>query len=489
MTQLDLSLPEAPKRTSSKGPIVLLVILQLAILGGVIALFLMQRSEDSGPSFGKALRSAERLQDLAIELEKQTLWSAAADAWKDYLEVAAIDDGATARIVYRRGLNLEKAGRSSEAARCFAAVTRQKGSGLELPSEERREAHRHLLECLSVLGKEEARERALEAFVVPDAQPTGTVVAQVGSDKISLEDLRTELIDQLAQTRRIYEPDLSPSDARQQAREQAERALGDAQGLARALQEKVSAEVLYRDGLARGFGSGADYERTMARFRRQYIASKVIDDLSARLAESVGESDIESWFKAHPDDFRAPEAVQFAWQRHATKAASDEALAALADSESTSLAATGFNAASAPALRGRPLPDVGASPEANALLFALEPGEISTRPVEIDGTWFLLQSISRTPERALTLAEARDDVRRAVLAAKRQESLEKLQTQLAETYRVQVFEDAIQRATGDLGKPESAGSSEGEAEAVDQATKPVDPSDQVETESDAPPGS
>ena len=71
-----------------------------------------------------------------------------------------------AEIIYRRGKCLQEGGAYNEAARCFSEVER-----LPLAADQKKRAQRYLLECLSALGKETAREHVARTFAVPDAFP------------------------------------------------------------------------------------------------------------------------------------------------------------------------------------------------------------------------------------------------------------------------------------------------------------------------------
>ena len=187
--QLDFTLPQAPPKRGARAVAWLTFLVAIGCLGLLLSLLLRGPSAPGSQISGA---SPEDLRGLAEALERRTLYGQAAAVWAEYSRAAVLSPGKKAEVVYRQGKNLKEAGRYAEAVRFLTEYEQ-----LDVSREDRRRAVRPLSECLSALGKEEVRENVLKAYTIPGETETGTVVARVGGDAITLEDLRGEVARQM----------------------------------------------------------------------------------------------------------------------------------------------------------------------------------------------------------------------------------------------------------------------------------------------------
>jgi hypothetical protein len=465
---LDLSLPEPPRRRERAllGLIHFLATIACVALVAFLVVRDRGRSASEGRTAAEPASEASRLRQLAENLELRTLYAQAARVWEDYARASAQSPEEAAETVYRRGKCLKEAGEHSEAARLFTEVEQ-----LPLGRDEKRNANRLLLECLSALGKEEARVNALRAFTNPGAAEKGTVVARVGGDEITLEEVRKDLHEEALRVLRLREPHLNAADLERKADELARSQLQDPQRAAQAVQQAVAGQVLYREGLARGYGQGREYEDTLLRFRRGHLAQRVIEDEIDAALRALGPTELRNHYDAHLKDYVEKPAVEFSYLKAASEDEAKAALVALgAGGDQAAAAAEKFTRSTQPAVQGEPLPGIGAAAEATAQLFSLEEGKTSERPVRAAGAWCLFRADAKRPERQLSFEEAQERVRADLAAVKQREAVAKLQSDLAAKFTVEIV-DAERMKKAILGEKEPAEKEPAPGSAPDEKSK------------------
>jgi tetratricopeptide (TPR) repeat protein len=446
---LDLSLPEPPRRRSRPGVLSILTFLAAA---ACLALLVIEKRGAPGTGVPGA-SAAERLRALATDLEKRTLHAQAAEVWGEYLEEAdglSLED--RGRTLYRRARCLVEAGRPAEAARCLT-----ESEGCNLPRDERRKAAQLLLECLQTLGKEDAYEVVSRAFATGAVEETGTVLARVGEDTVTREEVRETLTEAIEGALRMDGSPLLPAEVSAKAAELADAELKDPERSRRALEQAISAHLLYREGLERGFGSDETTSRTLSRIRRQLVGRRVIDAVIDEAMKAVGDTEISNHYEAHKDRFLEEPSAEFSFARFDAREPAVEALEKLRSSPE----AVKLEKAPGPAVAGRPVPGIGVSAEIAAHLLALAEGEASDRPVEHEGKFHIFRVEKKTERRQLSLDEARARVKADLALVKRKEALEALQKTLAGKYPVQLVEPAPSPAPGAPGGDADAKTKDG----------------------------
>ena len=448
--KFDFSLPE-PK-SHRRFPF-LAAATFLGVLACLALLVFRSRERPNAPSAvrpeTRVRLSPEDLKRLAQDLERRTLYRQAAEAWREYLKAAwpELEPTQIHRVLYLQAKNLCDAGAYAEAARCLTEAE-------QYPAErkEKRRATRLLLECLSALGKEEVRTYVLRAKTVPGAREKGTAVARIGGEPVTLEDLRGELEERnltLMQAAGSLEP---VEVLRRKARRAAEEKLNDPKFRKEFLKQYLTREVLYREALERRIQEGEAFKKALAAYRKELLARLLLQQEAEAACRSITETDLKNHYEAHRDRFVEPEGVFFAYRAFRTE---EEARKALAGGDK----AEGFTEAPQPAVRGAPLPGIGESPEAVALLFALNEGEVGGRPISIGGRWYLFKCIGKRPRRQKTFEEAKKEVWADLARAKRNEAARSIGELLSAKYEVEIL---LQETSGTASGTEK-GSAAGEA--------------------------
>lgn len=452
---LDLSLPDAPPPRRRAGGI---QVLTLLIAVAVLVLLILDRSgsgpgERGGPA---PVEETERLERLAKSLEKRTLYRAANEVWAEYMAAADLTPDQRAETLYRRAKCLQQGGDYSTAARCYSEV-----QDLPLSNEQKRSARQALLECLSALGKEEAREYVARSMAVPGEEEAGAVVALVGGDEITREDLRLEVVETAKNMLRMQGVPLLPRQLAAEAEKIAATQLKDPKTAGQILQQIISRRLLYREGLARGYEQDREIGAQVAEFRRGAIGRRVVEEEMNKVIASIGPTDLSNHYEAHKDRFVASAEVEFSYLRLPDRAAANTTLAALtADPD----AAQEWQRAPAAAREGAPVPGLGYSAEITAHLLALDEGQISDRVLEHDGDFFIFRAEKKTAERQLSFEEARGQVQADLIAAKREETLSQLEQFFRQKFMVQIYDKNLE------APPSPEASDGGDADQKEDAT-------------------
>jgi hypothetical protein len=405
---LDLSLPEpeTPRRTGRGVPLLLFAI--VCLLGVLVARDLGRDADD---------REGPLDADLAESLEKKTLYSQAGELW----EALAADAPDPAVALYRAGRSRMLGGEHARALRDFYAA---EAAGLS--EELAAETNRHVLECLAVLGKFDVRSAEMKRRTGGEAPDAGDVVAEVGEEKVTREDLADAIRDE--ESMRLLSLgalDREKLDAAVAAR------LDDPAKAVPVLAHLLSRRALALEAQAAGLEAEPVFRRRLAAVRRELLGNRLLE---RRLLEgvTVSEADLRDHYEAHRDRYVEPAAVRFSWT------AGDDA-AALAPAE-------GWHAKGDPFPGGSGPDSLGRSAEADAILFALEPGQVADRRVTIAGRDVLLRTDEKRPERALGFEEARDRVTADLLSRKRAEAIQALRAEVEAKHPPKITDESLRQA-------------------------------------------
>jgi tetratricopeptide (TPR) repeat protein len=465
-TNLDLSLPDAPRSRGRGGALAIVTCLASLAAVVLLALLVLRGGDDNGAASDESAseRSPDHLRAVAQDLEKHTLYAEAARSWGEYLAIAEISDEERAKTLYRRGVCLQKAGRAEEAAALFTEI-----EILKPTRQRRRDAQQRLLECLSSLGKEEVRRYVLSEATVKVNTGPSPVIARIGDEAVTIEELRRELVDQMtAQMARFGGAGDHASMARQIS-SMVDKQLASEDSLKKILEQVILGRVLYREALSRGLGSGPEFERALASYRRAYLSQKLVESEQRELVEAITDADLKNHYEAQKSSYVEPESVSFSYLALPNEDAAKAAAATItAGGDAATQLTKGFVQAQGPATAGEPLPGLGRSSEAFAQLVVIDEGAVATTPVKIGESWYLLRSDGKTPSRQLTQEEASERVRTDLATAKRAEAMSRLQTRLQQKFEVEVFskvlEETSKKAATDATKTsEAAPESEGDA--------------------------
>lgn len=240
----------------------------------------------------------ERLEALALKLEKQGLGGAAASAWEDYLDASGAGDEKRARIWYRIGKIRQEEGSYEEALDAYYR-SESHASLNELESE----ISRRVEECLESLGRYAALSSELERrTAVPGSERPGSVVlAEIGDRKITRADLdmmiEAEVDAQLSQLAGGLNPE--ERAAQKEATLEKIRKQGDyTQWLDRFLAE----ELLYRRAREERLHEDAEYRVITRNLDRKMLAQRLLDrTVSAEV--SVTPEEMKAYYEANRAEF------------------------------------------------------------------------------------------------------------------------------------------------------------------------------------------
>ena len=427
-TSLDLTLPE-PRRTRSR-PGLLQVLTFLAVLAA-LAVLLFRGAPGGGRSAAPDLAEAERLRRLGEDLEKRHLYAQADEVWAEYARAADLSAAERAEVLFRRGLCLKGAGRYAEAARRFTEV-----ETLPLGSEKMRRAHQLLLECLTALGKLDARAYVSRLFATGSAPEKGTTLARVGDLEITKEELRERLAEDAERVSTLQGVPMTPAEIRKKAEEFAEAQLRNPEATKAVLEAAIREKLLYLEALRRNFADDETTARALSRLREGYLAQRVLEAEFQEALKALGPTELSNHYAANKEKYVEKPSVEFSRAAFATEAEARSALEKMRAGDAEALAA--LERAPERAFEGEPLPGIGWAAEAAAHLFALEEGALGDRPIEANGRHHVFRVEKKHPARQLTFAEAEPRVRADLASAKRDEALKALGESLARDFGVEI---------------------------------------------------
>jgi hypothetical protein len=334
-----------------------------------------------------------------------------------------------------------------------------------LADERKRKAEQLLLESLAALGKHAVRSDELRKRSTGQAEGEDEhVVARIGGEPITVDQLRAEIDRQARMIAGMQAP--SPDQVDGIAESMVDGILADQERVKGVLERLVTQRLLYQEGLERGMGTGDELGAVVARFRRDWIAQRVVDE-HLRNSVKLTETDLENHLKAHKDDYAEAEAVKLSAASFDTEEAAREALAG----GPAGLEQLPIDRSDQWITRSDAIPNVGRSGEVIAHVFSLEQEQWSDRALKVGDKWYLFRVDSRRARRDRGLDEVRDRVESDLAAAKSREAIEALRRQLEGKYTVEMDPAGMSEITqgpdrARAGSPQS----ENQGDAKDGAT-------------------
>ncbi len=248
---------------------------------------------------------ADRLEALALKLEKQGLSGAAARAWEEYIEASGPGAEKRARIWYRIGTIHQEAGRYEEA---LDAYYRSEGSAEVKELEP--EISRSVAECLESLGNYAALSSELERrTAVPGAEVDGSdVLAEIGDRKITRADLdmmiEAEVDAQLSQIAGGLNP-----EERAAQKEAALESIRKQGGYAQWLDRFLAEELLYRRAMEEKLHEDAEYRVIARNIDRKMLAQRLLDKTVSEQV-TVTPEEMKTYYEENPSEFEKEGGLQ-----------------------------------------------------------------------------------------------------------------------------------------------------------------------------------
>jgi len=465
MTQgVEFRLPgdENPRKTPAGrgGPAAIVAGICVVLLVVLLGLELAGRRFGSGA--GRAARGYDA-EELARKLEGRGLPRAAAQAWEESLEAGRLPAHERAMRYFRIGKLYRKAGDDEQALAFFA-----RSELVERVPEITGEMDRLRAECYRRLGNltglaSDIRERT--SLPGEDVATGSVVVAEIGAEKITLDDLDRR-IEQAVDGQLHALRGRIPADRLEAEKKRILAQLRSGEAKGRLLDELVSREILWREALERGLARDPATDRTLEDLRKEFLASRVID---AEIADrvSVAESDLRDRYEANLDRYRIPEGLRLRRIVCPSEARAREALDALHAGRAFEACVAEFSedgadgpkdgAVPGTVLKGAPIPGMPDDPALASRLFSLEAGEPSDPPIESGGRWYVFEVVAKIPERVRPFDEVRDEIEGEKRAEKEKEAVDALLARLREKYGVTVYRNRLAGEVPAAGAGEEGG--------------------------------
>jgi hypothetical protein len=293
---LNLKLPNRGGEQQQGGKIFMRVSAAVLILA--CAILVLQIAAMLGRGRATDGLSADRLEALALKLEKQGISTAAAHAWQDYLRAAGAGDEKRARVWYRIGTIHQDAGVYEEALGAY-----YRSESFASVDELEPEISRRVAECLESLDRFAALSRELETrTAVPGADDEGgELMAEIGDRKIRRADLdamiEAEVDAQLLQ--------LAGSHTAEERKAQKKMLLESIQkqgGTGQWLERLLAEELLYRRAREEKLHEDPEYRIVAENLERKMLAQRLLDRTVAAEV-SVTPVEVRAYYDANVEEF------------------------------------------------------------------------------------------------------------------------------------------------------------------------------------------
>jgi len=459
---LDLSLPEPPRRPPARGTAAAVLMGLLLVLVAVNLLVSLSGRPAGGKPTAAAPLAPEDQKELALKLERQGLHDSAAQAWRGYLAAASLDAAGRAKVWYRIGTIRQEAGDYEQALGAY-----YRSESLAAVDELAPEIGRRTQECLEALGKFAALRHELTDRVGlgEDKEPAGgEVVAEIGTQQITQGRLDRMIEQQIERQLEQFAAYLPPEQRRQQKEAMLKR-FSSPQARVQMLQQFVAQELLYRKAREAKLADEPATRELLAQAEKMILAQRAMErELADQI--KITRTDIQSYYEAHKKDYVQPERAQVSHILVKNEKAAAAALKSLkggadfADlakrlSQDESTKAKG-GAIDGWVDRGSYIPGVGTSDDATAAVFATEAGKVADRPVKTDKGYHLLLVRRREPERQKSFGEVAQQVHRALRGAKEREVQHGLLERLKHQYDVVIHHAQFEEKQPEAPKPGTA---------------------------------
>jgi hypothetical protein len=282
-----------------RGLYALLAIVLIISLMNLSMLVINNISVGNGSMSGGTDLSAEALEKLALKLDRQQLYGAAARAWTDYLTATRTSVEESAGIWYRIGKLYQSGGDFERALDAY-----YRSESIERIKDLEAEISLRVSECLERLGRFAALRSELESRTAldPDSPTSGEeVLAEIGSWKINRSDLEkmveAEIEAQLSSVAGSLPPD--------QQKAQKDRLLAEVLSEDRQqqlLQRFIAEELLYRRAMEERLYDDPAYRELARNLEKKMMIQKYMDSQYAANI-NISDQEVREFFEANKTDF------------------------------------------------------------------------------------------------------------------------------------------------------------------------------------------
>lgn len=392
----------APRAANSKPALVALVVgVVLGAAGAIGAVYYAGGAVNTGTSG----LSAKRARELALLYENKDMPQAAIEAYGTYLQRGDVSDEERADVVYHVARLAIGAGDYEQALTYL-----YEAEFLDPDSEVRDERSGQIVMCLEKLGRDASLRRELKKRTGPkpdEAAEAGAVVlAEFGNETVTDRDLERKL---------------------EEMPEAARETFAAPEKRIELLKDLVAERLLLDKAFRMKLDEDEALQQRLKDMRDSMLVRELMED-EVREKVSITPQDVERFYKAETERFRQPESAQV--------------LLAHADTEAAAATITEFNGRPLTIRKGEALRGIPNSPDVMDAVFSAEPGT-TTKPVEMNGRYFVFKVESKSPERVAPFEEVKARAEQMLRAEKEQEQLALLIEETLRARNVKIYEDRV----------------------------------------------
>lgn len=461
--KLNFSLPES--QSPSEGRyyrLIIIINLFIMVVACAIFAFILLRSSAvlPPPNNGPAL-SGKAQKQLALKLERQGLDSVAASAWKQYLLQVKPEKKNAARIWFRIGKLYQDSNQYDKALAAYYRSERFAHIAALSP-----DIGRRVQECLTSMGKFAALREELAGRVGLKGAGAGeksagenTVVAEIGSQKITLSDL-DHLIDQSIE-RRLYRdtPYLPESDFNREKEKLFEK-FSTTPHRMDFLRQYLAETLLYREALASKLLNDPGVRAEIKADQRALLAEREIEKTYAKDIH-ITNGDLKTFYQANNEDYRQPERAKISLIVAKNAAAAQKVRAAVKQGKGFAKLARSYSADRKTAKnggridqwirKGQPIdiPEISGNPKAAKQIFTTKAGTVLSENIKGKNGICIIRVDKRQPGQVQSFDAVKNEVKENLLARKEQEVRTQLLQRLKNKYNVVIHTSVF---TKDQGK-------------------------------------
>lgn len=382
----------------------------------------------AGPDAGGAW-TAEMQRELATKLKSAGLPRQAAREYEQYLRGARLEPKQLAGLCYSIGKMCMEAGDYEKAlAWLYRVELIDPKTGLKA------ELGSSIINCLERTGRHSAAEYALakhsSSSADTAARPGATVIAEIGNDKVYLEDVN-DAFDHLPDwMRRQFE-------SRQSKTEFAKKYIAD--------------ELLYRKALKMELDKDAAVRKQVRMAERELLVNRVLEsELKDKL--TADEDDLKNFYAAHTADYEQQEAVRVSLIEAVNREAADKIYNELEGGREFAAYARDISLHKATAANGGLFPGwvrrgaddlgIGNAATVTQALFSAKKGDL-VKPVQAGESWYVFRIEDRRPAKTATYDEVRERVQNDYAMQKLKTSYKALLDQILKSADVKLHLEAL----------------------------------------------
>ncbi len=387
----------------------------------------------------------EQIRSYAAALDSQGLYEQAVEEYEEYLNVARIPAPQRANLLYRIGtIYLDELEDYENALAVFLKI-----SNLYPQSSVARDAEKRMVRCYEGMKRGFDAQKKLQQLT--DLEPeeeeagTGTVIAQIGDRKITIDQLERE-IDSKGQ---YYRQNFNTPEKKLDY-----------------LKSMIFTDLLADAARRKEYHKDRDVRRKVSNFQQELLASKVYEE-EVRQKIQVAPNDLELYYKANLSEFTEPKTVTVAHIQLDSEAKAKEVKQELdagmpfekAVEEYSLDTRTKANDGRLGSIQqGRDfIPGIGQNPELGETLLSMESDAISD-PLQSPQGFHIFKILEVKPKKQLSFEEAKRQVEAKVRQMKEQTLQQTLLEQMMQAEKVKIFEDVLRReaaTTAPAGNPSS----------------------------------